>query len=93
MGGEEKKLRSSCDSKPDGWVAWHPERGARLNIAGTEATVKACLESYFASQYLPQNEQANFVFQNGEVVERARRLMWADGWRIRPVKLVFLDDD
>lgn len=51
--------------EPDGYVAWHPAKGASIDSC---AATKADSEWYL---------------NKGELL---------DGWKIRPVKLIFLDE-
>jgi hypothetical protein len=70
----------SDKKKPDGWVAWHPEEGVKpMNDEGDVGVVEDEERCGYAYLWSP----------NSPTGARLRK----DGWRIRPVKLVFLDEE
>ena len=69
--------------KIDAWVAWHPEQGPAIfttNEHGEFACWVALMDSF------------DEPFVNDEDVENFKRSDDAKGWRIRPVRLDFLDE-
>jgi hypothetical protein len=64
-------------SKPDGWVAWHPKIGV--------SDIVLSLISPDDAKWGFLNVTSCSPPSNWEEAE-------AEGWRIRPVKLVFLDE-
>lgn len=68
------------DKKPDGYVAWHPKDGIEPEI---------CHDA----KYCEWNLGFQHYDSSRESVEDSAERHIKDGWRIRPVKLVFLDED
>lgn len=74
----------SEEKKPDGWIGWHPTKGfADVEIHRTipAAIERLCMEHGF---YEDGDYQAGRIDPDEA---------HAAGWRIRPVKLVFLDEE
>ncbi len=69
--------------KPDGWVAWHPAKGFLDYREGPEKYETYCV-----------NLSANFCADSAHVRTGSQFVRGVNkkGWRIRPVKLVFLDE-
>lgn len=78
--------------KADGYVAWHPEHGADIYTASA------------ISEEFPRSNLMNKIFKLSdrdtpydEMIDSSYWELWKklqeDGWRIRPVKLVFLDEE
>lgn len=67
--------------KPDGWVAWHPVRCRRHRVVG--------------SQWAAWNRGIFCKSINLRDLTRKQSILKLkkEGWRIRPVKLVFLDEE
>jgi hypothetical protein len=78
--------------KPDGWVAWHPVEGEQLLTASRSKQFceDKLLKQFFnfdsGSAYFAKAE-AYFASRDIELQRAA-----SDNWKIRPVKLQFLDD-
>lgn len=68
------------DKKPDGYVAWHPNWGLYYMSFGNSRV--SCSNNLVA------------YWQNIKLEHADNRLeeYKANGWRIRPVKLIFLDE-
>lgn len=69
--------------KPDGYVAWHPTRGAfgdGLLLSRTESEAERRVIAHYYCKHIERD------------LGECQRQFDADGWRIRPVKLVFLDE-
>lgn len=74
--------------KVDGWVAWHPEQGfneKRVNYSTGQIFDERNLLEVFVSQMEAERTEKERASGLPESVN--------EGWRIRPVKLVFLDED
>lgn len=68
--------------KPDGWVAWHP-RGQ---------PTQARFYTFHWDEEMCKHKLTD-VFRNKKIHEEKLKRKLARGWRIRPVKLVFLEED
>lgn len=86
------------DKKPDGWVAWHPEKGileyyisAGFLVSETVDKAIGELEDDYAMEELFRHYRAQEI----ENPMAFTFIEWANnaGWRIRPVKIVFLDEE
>lgn len=70
--------------KPDGWVAWHPKESIKCReICESETYALASLAGYVC----PDRVSRRRLNKDPDVKELLR-----EGWRIRPVKIVFLDE-
>jgi len=77
--------------KPDRWVAWHPEKGKMREAFSRSGCVEQMLVDLCLLEPWPSNyARADQFFLATEIAE-AKALK--DGWRVRPVKLVFLDEE
>jgi hypothetical protein len=78
-------------SKPDGWVASHCVEGFLLITAARTRThaEDRLLERVFNFKFPDHHAMAEayYAARDTELMRAAN-----DGWRIRPVKLVFLDE-
>lgn len=72
------------NDKADGWVAWHPKSGVTI----------ACLSKTACEHKLSGAKHENFQRYEEFSIAHETGLNRAldDGWRIRPVKLQFLDE-
>lgn len=81
------------EEKADGYVAWHPKHGCcsaygdkGIRTNRSDAWYQLC---DLHGQLMTDSRETD----KGRVVTRVfRDEMKSKGWRIRPVKLVFLDD-
>lgn len=78
------------EEKPDGFVAWHPEKGAEpltfvSENAGEDAAFYLLIDEDCAGYDF--SDASNPDCNETDQMERAKR----EGWQIRPVKLTFLD--
>lgn len=81
------------DKKPDGWVAWHPTEGLCYGRF-IWLTFDDVLEELREDYDLEESYMA-FCRENLDDPRSQSFVLWlADqGWRIRPVKLVYLDEE
>lgn len=64
--------------KPDGWVAWHPRHGTdKTSFAAKESLVAISMGDKYRNSYPGSGYIPPLDL----------------GWRIRPVKLVYLDEE
>lgn len=78
--------------KPDGYIAWHPKEGfciptfvspiAKKITSWKLLTDTDCGGYDFCDLSFPEYDEK-------EMIKRAKR----EGWKVRPVKLVFLDEE
>lgn len=69
------------EKKPDGYVAWHPDSGlARWSLTKDKIKCQKALVSHIKDYKLDG------------LAAKMQRIERDTGWRIRPVKLVFLDE-
>lgn len=72
----------SRSEKPDGYVIWHAKEGALID----SVSYKKSRTIELATQYCIGYKD----YDKGK--DHARRVLRLRGWKIRPVKLTFLDD-
>lgn len=79
-----KESRPDDSVEAQGWVAWHPTSGAAV----------ASLSKMACEQKLTGVGCENFEIYEEFIIAHETRLnkLIDNGWRIRPVKLVFLDE-
>lgn len=80
-----ERYMTDTKQKPDGWVAWHPKEGTNTSLYGwmgdrSDLVMALCIELDLVD-YDHCGSKFPLVSAMGE-----------KGWRIRPVKLVFLDE-
>ncbi len=84
-----EEVTVDVEEAPPMWVAWHPKYGSNP----TTYSKSGCEENLLAINY--QFEYPD-VFARAEAYFAARdaklQEAYKDGWKIRPVKLVFLDE-
>jgi hypothetical protein len=76
------------EDKPDGWVAWHPQEGRFATIATSKEYAIGDL-GYSKKPFSMGLNSENYHWSNWKWGE----YFLENGWRIRPVKLIFLDGD
>ena len=78
--------------KPDGWIAWHRVEGFLLITAARSRShaEDRLLERVFNFHFNQSHAKAEayYAARDMELIRASN-----DGWRIRPVKLTFLDEE
>jgi hypothetical protein len=81
-----------------GWVAWHPEHGTEIEtLSLDEGDCYYVFCRSVCGRYIDQGSPEDLY--NGKFHERLRdfesllSLALEDGWRIRPCKVVFTDEE
>lgn len=77
------------EKKPDGWVAWHPEMSKPITMSKSGSIEQLLRQNYglrYGETYC--HAEAYFAMRDSLLGEAEK-----DGWRIRPVKIVFLDEE
>lgn len=78
------------DKKPDGFVAWHHEKGFLPEVAKTEDAAIWWAFCQDVTQADPQGMK--YQYDPEKSVEICKKALSKKGWKIRPVKLQFLDE-
>lgn len=74
--------------KPDCWVAWHPDEGFDYETVSYVSGDKAWYYKIFTPEILFDIDRSL-----EDAMEFNKKNAILAGWRIRPVKLVFLDEE
>lgn len=74
--------------KPDGYVGWHPIHGFDFETVSYISEDKAWYYKIYTPAFLFETDKS---FEDAMEFNKQNAIQ--AGWRIRPVKLVFLDDE
>lgn len=77
-----EKLEAKVSGKPDFWIPYHDQHGTCIPDYGSTCSEEDCWAKFLGTQWRERVENRH------ERVEKKR----TEGWRIRPVKFVYLDE-
>lgn len=87
-------MTDSEKEKPDGWVAWHPKHGSDIYTASA-VSADFPRSNLMRKHFCDTNNDPQTNYETA--LDASYWGLWErlekDGWRIRPVKLQFLDED
>lgn len=87
----EKNTEREREIANTGWIAWHPRMGAAFATASQASG--CCMDRLLKLHY--DLDSRDYEFDDDYYLARDHFMIDAEesGWRIRPVKLVFLDEE